>query len=221
MIKANAANFSVGDKEFGINVQVDVSELFNLSRAFQELSLLQQADVMPRVVNRIGSMVRTRVVDDLNKNTSMTKARVRKALHVREANAGMLEYTIASRDPYTVIKDYKHKPSGAGKMGQGPVTATVWGRVQTYEGSFIGPNGHVFVRTHGDKRLTKRRTLGRLQMREPIRKVYGPAIPVEMTRKAVLDSVEGVVEANFAYRVEYECDRALGRVQQKYKVKGR
>ena len=74
---------------------------------------------------------------------------------------------MVARDATLSLKEFSPRQTKAG------VSAAPWGKRRVFPHSFIGKNGHVFVRGKVDGKR-----VGRL----PIYKLFGPNIPKEMVK---------------------------------------
>jgi hypothetical protein len=119
-----------------------------------------------RALNREGDKIRTKVRRSLRKETGAKTAIVDRALSTYRSSFANLVYTIEARGAHMGLSHFQPTQFKYG------VRAKPWGRWQRFPGTFVSKKLHnnVFVR-EGKDRL-------------PIKKIWGPSIPVEMVRGA-------------------------------------
>ncbi len=149
----------------------------------------QLADMKPAKANRVigralnyeGQRTFVAVKRVLRQQTSIPAGHVNRAMRTARASTtgGAIQFAIIGRGSELSLKLFKPRQFKAGAK------ATVWGKRQTYPGSFMGPRpgvlgaklrGHVFVR-EGAARL-------------PIKRMSGPSIPKEMVKDQSREAFE-------------------------------
>ncbi len=166
-----------------------------ISAATRKLSNRAAYTALRRAVNHTGAKTFTAVRRSLAKQVGATQRKVTEAGGLRRHRAGArsLDYVISSRGGFLSLKDFNPRQSARG------VLARPWGARKLFDHAFMGPRpgvqalrlkGHVFART-SDRRL-------------PIRKLWGPAVPREMTRNETAAAFEAVTTASLPARVEHE-----------------
>jgi hypothetical protein len=178
-------------------------DLSRIVPAFAALSTIQQSEVLPKAINSVGDRVFTAVKRTLSQETGMPSARVAKVLRKSIAVPWRPVWRLIARDRYTSLKDFR--PSD--RSGRG-ITASPWNRTRLFRGTFFGPGGHVYRRIPG-------RVKGE---RERIKKLYGPALPVEMIRGQAATVFEQMVEQRLPQYLAYQTDRAIGQVKARYRL---
>ena len=119
-----------------------------------------------RALNREGDKLRTAVRRSLRKETGVKAALVDRALKTYRSSFSNLVYSIEASGGHFGLSHFNPVQFKYGTR------AKPWNRWTRFEGAFVSAKLHnnVFVR-EGKARL-------------PIRKLWGPAIPVEMVRGA-------------------------------------
>ncbi|MFG1370707.1 phage tail protein [Xanthobacter oligotrophicus] len=145
-----------------------------------------------RALNRTVEKARTDVTRALVKQTGLKFGTVRKATSLWRASAGSLTAEIRAKGGYTSLKEFSARQTKKG------VSAAPWGRRQVFDHTFMVKRygGHVYKREGKD--------------RFPLRKLYGPAIPVEMVKGASRDAFFRAVESELPKRLDHELGRVLG-----------
>ena len=139
--------------------------------------------IMGRALNYEGQRAFVAVKRVLRQQTSIPAGHVNRAMRTARASTtgGAIQFAIIGRGSELSLKLFKPRQFKAGTK------ATVWGKRQTYPGSFMGPRpgvlggklrGHVFVREGSKARL-------------PIKRMSGPSIPKEMVKGQSREAFEG------------------------------
>lgn len=179
-----------------------MSASVGISIQWQGLAEIRQmleraAKISPQAVsmaiNRTIERARTDVTRALVKQTGLRFGVIRQATSLLRASPATLTAEIRARGGYTSLKEF-----GARQTKKG-VSAAPWGRRQVFDHSFIVKRygGHVYKR-EGAKRF-------------PIRKLYGPAIPVEMVKGQSKAAFLRAVENELPKRLDHELGRLFGR----------
>lgn len=186
---ARAGGASLLSSALGISVHWQ-----GLSRIAQLLERAAQVspEAVSRALNRTAERARTDVTRALVKQTGLKFGAVRKATSLWRASPGSLSAEIRAKGGYTSLKEFGPRQTKKG------VSAAPWGRRQVFDHAFIVKRygGHVYKR-EGARRF-------------PIRKLYGPAIPVEMVKGASRDAFFRAVESELPKRLDHELSRVLG-----------
>lgn len=143
-----------------------------------------------RAINHTGAKAFTRVRRELAGQTSAPREIITNSLKALKASTETLEYRITASGKALSLRHFRPRQFRAG------VRAKVWGRLQTYPGTFIvhSIHGHVF-RREGRSRL-------------PIKILYGPNIAKEVVKDKTREGFEAVA-AELAPRMEHEIRRLL------------
>ena len=148
-----------------VELRVDASEIRSLEKRIATAGN-QAPHVIRRGLNRAGDKTRTKVIRVLRDQTGAKYGAIKKALKVKRATYGRLEYRIDASGQHLSLKEF-----GA-RQGKKGVSAAPWNKRQVFKHTFgpkiKGLGGHVFVRTTNE--------------RVPIEKLWGPAIPKEMVK---------------------------------------
>lgn len=148
--------------------EIIITDQDNLRREFQATmdrvgsGLAQRAFRL--ALNKEGRKTFTQVKRALVKQTSIKYGTINQAMTFKASANNDLSIVIRGKGRHISTKEF-----GARQTKKG-VRAKVWGKTQTYPGTFIVQilGGHVFHRT-SDERF-------------PIKKHWGPSIPVEMVK---------------------------------------
>lgn len=146
-----------------------------------------------RALNRAGTQSRTAIIDALVGQTGLKKGEIRKAFSFVPASSGRLAVRIVARGPHTSLARF-----GARRTARG-VSAAPWGKRRVFPSTFIVAKlgGHVFVRTTAK--------------RFPVKKLYGPAIPVEMVKDAAAQAFHDTAPRVLLKRLEHEFGRLFAK----------
>src|SRR5579885_2528284 len=143
-------------------IAVKVEFTKELSKLFGEAAS-GASYAVAKAVDEVGNKTKTQVVRAVAAQAGVKYGRALSVIGSRQAmGTGNGSYEIVARDVTMSLKEFAPRQAAAG------VEAAPWGKRRVFAHTFIGPNGHVFVRV-GKARL-------------PIRKLFGPAIPKEMVR---------------------------------------
>ena len=166
-------------------VAADLNALVSVENVLRQLGN-QAPHAIRRAVNRTGDKALTQVTRALAKQTGVKYGVVKRALTVQRANFGRATYRISSRGGYISLKEFNARQTKNG------VSAMVWGKRRVFPHSFISEKlgGHVFVR------------MGRA--RNPIRKMWGPALPAELVKDETAAAFLATVSTELPLRVAHE-----------------
>lgn len=166
--------------------RLDTSQLKALSAAMGDLAQGEAFSALRRAINTVGRRAYTRIIRNLAKETSAQQKRIR--LLIRPVPAySTLEWKAVAKAQYFSLKDFRPRQQAGG------VKHSAWG------GGFIAHafvndslGGHVYFREGSPRTMTRGRYKG--QRRQPIKKLWGPNIAVQLSRggtKAVLTELAG------------------------------
>jgi hypothetical protein len=175
-------------------------ELFSVEATLASLmdmeALLRQVGnhaphAIRRAVNRTGDKALTLVTRTLAKQTGVKYRVVKRSLSVQRANYDRGTYRISSKGGYISLKEFDARQTKNG------VSAMVWDKRRVFPHSFIAPTlgGHVFVR------------MGK--GRNPIRKMWGPALPAELVKDETAAIFLSTVETELPQRLAHEVGALL------------
>lgn len=196
---------------------VDASRLEDLINGLEDLSGSMREQLLPRVLNNIGKLAQTQVKRTIANEMGIAVNRVGAFLRLKQATPGHLAVTIRAKGPRLPLKDFKPKPAKVTRI-RPPIGVSVIdrGTRKVLPHTFIGPNEHIFVRSPGKRVMSKGRYEGK--MREPIRKMWGPGVPLQLLHGASRKAVETLVETDGARIVASQYDYITGRVKAKRKL---
>lgn len=175
----------------GIAISVRWDGLARIREMLERAEKVSPAAVA-RALNRTAEVARTDVTRALVVQTGLRFGVVRGAISIWRASAGSLQAEVKAKGGYTSLKEFSARRTKKG------ISAAPWGRRQVFDGTFIIRKfgGHVYKR-EGARRF-------------PIRKLYGPAIPVEMVKGKSRLAFFAAVESELPKRLEHELARTLG-----------
>jgi len=176
--------FALGSRQGAKMLGVTFNMKGSLAELFKDMGA-QSLYAIGKAIDEVGGKTKTQVVRAVAKQAGVKYGR---ALGVISSNsalgAGKGEYRIIARDVTLSLKEFDPRRTSKG------VSAAPWGKRRVFPRTFIGPNGHVFVRQMQG---------GHRARRLPIHKLFGPAIPKEMvqgeTEKAFYDTAEKLLPA--------------------------
>jgi len=166
-------------------ISADVSSLISVEKVLRQLGN-QMPHAIRRAVNHTGDKMVTLVARSLAKQTSVKYSTAKKALLVQRASYDQGSFRIAARGGYIPLKEFSARQTNRG------VSANVWGKRRVFPHSFIAPSlgGQAFIR------------MGK--GRNPIRKMWGPALPAEMVKGETAAMFLATVATELPARVEHE-----------------
>ena len=145
-----------------IDVKVAFTDISRIEGLIREAGL-KAPYAIAKALDAVGNKTKTQLKRAVAKQAGVKAGRVEAALSVRQAmGSGQGTFTIVARDVTLSLKEFGARQTRAG------VSAAPWNKRRVFPHTFIGPNGHVFVR-EGKARL-------------PIKKLWGPNIPKEMVK---------------------------------------
>lgn len=143
-------------------------------RDLARLSSGQAKKAMGRALNYEGRRTFVAVKRVLRKQTSIPRPAIEKAMRLRQASTsgGALEVAIIGSGRELPLKMFKARQFKVG------VKATVWGKRQTFPGTFI------FAGTYNSgKPVAGGQVFHRLSKKSlPIQRAFGPSVPKEMVK---------------------------------------
>jgi hypothetical protein len=184
-----------GSLAIGLNVRFD----HKLSELFAQMGEKRTVYALSKAVDEVGAKTRTQVIRAVAKQAGVKYGRAKSVISSKQAmGAGAGDYEIIARDVTLSLKEFAPRQTAAG------VSAAPWGKRRVFAHTFIGPNGHIFVRAmQGNKRVP----------RLPIHKLWGPAIPKEMVKGETERVFYDSVDALFPAAVEKWLQRQMARGQ--------
>jgi hypothetical protein len=158
--------------------KVDAAQVKALGEAMGRMNRGRMHAALRRAVNRIGDRSYTLIARTISEETGAQQKRVRKALIKKPATYELVYKTIA-RDQYMTLKDFRPRQTAGGVKTS---LKTRSGGGQFVPRAFILPElgGHVFIRVKPARVLQRGPNKGK--KREPLKKLYGPALPVQLIR---------------------------------------
>lgn len=152
---------------------------------------LKSVYAVAKAIDEVGNKTKTVVIRSVAKQAGVKYGRAKGVINARQAmGAGMGSYEIVARDVTMSLKEFGPRRTAKG------VSAAPWGKRRVFPHTFMGPNGHVFVRK-GKARL-------------PIHKLFGPAIPKEMVKDQTEQAFYATVAATLGPAVEKWLLRQVG-----------
>ncbi len=134
----------------------------NIAALFDRAGL-KSVYAVAKALDEVGGKTKTLVIRATAKQAGIKYGNALGVVKTRQAmGAGQGQFEIVARDVTLSLKEFAPRQTKAG------VSAAPWGTRRVFPHTFIGPNGHIFVR-EGKGRL-------------PIRKLWGPNIPKEMVK---------------------------------------
>jgi hypothetical protein len=168
-----------------INIKVDTSGLTAMADELQHLDL---KPAISRALNRAGDMATTQVGRTLAAETGTGVRQVRESISVSRATPADLTYEIAVSGRHIPLSEFAPRETRKG------VSARPWGVRRTFGGAFI--IGEDVVARQVRERL-------------PLRRLYGPSLPVEAERGQSFKVALELAQEVFERRLQHEVGRAL------------
>lgn len=181
-----------------MRLTLDTRGLSDLVKALGELKAEGNPDADRLALNRTLDWVYPRAIRKTAEITGMQQKRVRLVMRKLPARRGaaLLQAAIVARDTFTSLKDFRPVQTKAG------VVAGPWGKRRLFPHTFIGPNGHVFVRRKDGS----------------LHKLFGPAIPNEMIRGEMEPVLEEARRVVFPKQLQFFRERAIDKAKSKHGV---
>ncbi|MCZ4274003.1 hypothetical protein [Maritalea porphyrae] len=171
--------------------ELDASAFAPIANKLDKLSGQELHHAFRRGINRRGNKRRTAIIRALVEQTGLPTTSVRKSIATRRASYSALEYALTATGAHINIAHF-----GGAQTEQG-VSASPWGRSQTFKGAFIVSklNGLAFKRESAS--------------RFPIKQVFGPAIPVEIMKEPAINQWSDGFTEDLVDDVRHEIDFIL------------
>jgi hypothetical protein len=149
-----------------------------------------------RAMNHEGAKAHTVIKRKLRQQTSINTSHINKAVSFHRAGKQTLKTITRGTGAALPLRYF-----GARQFKYG-VRAKIWGRGQRFPGAFIVNSiaGNVFKNTRGFNKKSGRNNA--------IEKLWGPSIPKEMMKPAVVDAFHGAT-GDVATRAMHELNRIL------------
>ena len=159
--EAYASGHKLGrGQSFDIEINVEFTK--KLSKLFEEAGL-SSTYAVSKAIDEVGNKVKTQVIRTVARQAGVKYGYVGQVIHAKQAmGAGNGEFKLVASDVTLSLKEFSPRQTRAG------VSAAPWGKRRVFPHTFIGPNGHVFVRAMNDGKR-----VGRL----PIYKLFGAEHP--------------------------------------------
>lgn len=172
-------------------IHIDMREVASLAKGMKGYTR-QMPLAVARAMNHTGNIARTQAVRQVAKQMGIPVGRAREEIETKLATKADLSYELTARGKFISLRAF-----GARETTKG-VSARPWGKRRTFRGTFTidSLGGQVFKRT----------SEGRLK------KLWGPAIPVEFVRDEVPKIVEDTIAERFPARLMHEIARTLPKV---------
>lgn len=172
------------------SVEANINALLSVENVLRQVGN-QAPHAIRRAVNHTGDKALTLITRTLAKQTGVKYRVVKRSLSVQRANHDRGTYTIGVRGGYISLKEFDARQTRKG------VSAMVWGKRRVFPHSFIVPSrgGHVFLRVG--------------KSRNPIRKMWGPALPAEIVKAETASIFLATVAAELPARVAHEVGALL------------
>lgn len=156
---------------------------------------------LSRAINRVTRSAKTEAVRQVRDEYTAKAGAINKTIKVTRANPNNLSAKIESRGSSMSLLDFRVNPKKPSPRRRSPITVEVRrGSKKPIEGAFVQRMGNggvgVFARV-GSARL-------------PIRKLFGPAVPVMLNNDSVVEAVQRRAEEQLESRIGHEMNRVLG-----------
>jgi hypothetical protein len=187
-------------------IHVDMRGVFpKLKLALEDYSKEVQRRALYNALNSACGPLLTAVRRHVTKQTSAKYNRVMSHIKAKKAHPNNLTYRIDAKDTAMPLSDFgpKFRP------GQKNIRLLVWGKRQTFHGSFA-------VTFEGKTQIVKRvGPHGKKGERLNVKMLWGPIIPKEMLREGFPSraEIERVVPERLLKRIPHELEQAVIRAK--------
>src|SRR5262245_29298618 len=171
-------------------ITIDARSIVSVADAYAQAGIAAPIAIA-RALNWTGNKARTQVARTLSRDTGVGYGVIRNALRTTPASPAKLTYEIGVAGAHVPLAEFHARQAGRG------VSAAPWGQRRICQHTFIAEQlgGQVFKR-EGRARL-------------PIRKLWGPSLPIELARGASPGAFEKSVAADLPQRLAHELGRLL------------
>jgi len=185
-----------------LSVRIDTSEIEAIGHRLGAAAN-RTDDALRRAINRTGDMAFTLVKREVARQMGIRVGKAADQMRRRRANYGSLTYSIEGRGGFIPLKEFEARKTRKG------VSARPWLLRHQFPHTFFVAKlgGNVFKRVGDKVEVLRGPHAGK--MRQPIEKLWGPALPREMVRGATAAAFERVVAEVLPRRVEIEVGRIL------------
>lgn len=174
----------------------------DLAKLIEEAGL-KAPYAIAKALDEVGSKTATLVIRATAAQAGVPYGSAKNVISTKQAmGGGSGEFVITARDVTLSLKQFGARPGSAG------VSAAPWKRRLTFQHTFLGPGGHVYVRMvqgKGAKADGVRAgflNVGRRASRLPIHKLFGPSIPREMTQDRAEQTFYNVTQQLLPFTLE-------------------
>ncbi|MFD0710632.1 phage tail protein [Paenibacillus sp. GCM10027626] len=155
-------------------------------------------------LNRVGQQVKTAASKEIRKTYDIKASDVKKYgnIKVTKTESSTLQLLLTSKGPNIPLIRFKTRPSKPPKRRPNVLNASVKrSGGKAIPGAFVAgmKSGHIGV----FKRVSKKRN--------PIKELYGPAVPIMLGDDGVAESLNRVASEGMNKRLDHEINRVLGR----------
>lgn len=168
---------------------------------------------MSKALNRALDSSKTALVNAVNADYTVSKAKIRKTTSVKKSNANNLQGTIYSKGGSIPLLEFKVSPSTVNPNRRTPLKVSVKrGSNKTIPNIFIANdlNGHkrIFERTGVFHNPSKGNNIGK--RREKLDAKFGPSVPFMAGNDDVADIIVARAGEQLQNRIDHEINRILG-----------
>jgi Prophage minor tail protein Z (GPZ) len=171
-----------------LTITIDARSIVPVADAYAQAGVVAPIAIA-RALNWTGNKARTQVARTLARDTGVGYGVIRNALRTTPASPAKLTYEIGVSGAHIPLAEFHARQTRRG------VSAAPWGQRRVFPHTFIVEQlgGQVFKR-EGRARL-------------PIRKLWGPSLPIELVRGASPAAFEKSAAADLPQRLAHELGR--------------
>ena len=171
-----------------LHITIDARSIVPVADAYAQAGIAAPIAIA-RALNWTGNKARTQVARTLARDTGVGYGVIRKALRTTPASPAKLTYEIGVSGAHIPLAEFHARQTRRG------VSAAPWGQRRVFPHTFIvGQLGGQVFKREGRARL-------------PIRKLWGPSLPIELVRGASPAAFETSAAADLPQSLAHELGR--------------
>jgi hypothetical protein len=172
---------------------------------------------MMRALNRAVGSARAELVRQVRSAYRVSASAIRETLTIRRATSSTLSAEVVSTGRRIPLIDFGPRPDrpGTGGPGRSPlqVATSRESAPSPIDGAFVAalsPLRRGVYERHGSKKPMRRRATGKERLAQPLRELFGPAIPQMAGQPEIAQAIEDRAREQLDARLDHEIGRLLG-----------
>lgn len=185
-----------------VNISFADDELRRFQNMIGALGERQARVGLSRAVSRVTDMVKTRVIREVAKQSSIPQKIIRQSIKTtkpKQQGSGPIQGVVAAKGNPISLREFRAKQFAFG------VKARVWGEWKRFPGTFIWAGTYRSGQAVKGGHVWQRTTAASL----PIEMMRGPAVPDELVKGESLKAYEQIVRDKLPERAMHELSRLL------------